>query len=67
MARNGTECPKGTILACTTLNETTGSQPGEEATLGHEVIDSTNRKIEFETLNSQCFDPSMNNPNHPLQ
>ncbi|KAL0726000.1 hypothetical protein Bca4012_022093 [Brassica carinata] len=32
---NGTECPKGTIPV-RRLNETTGSQPGEEATLGHE-------------------------------
>lgn len=34
--QNGTECPKGTI-PIRRLNRTTGSQPGEEATLGHEV------------------------------
>uniref|UniRef100_A0A0D3BD17 Neprosin PEP catalytic domain-containing protein n=1 Tax=Brassica oleracea var. oleracea TaxID=109376 RepID=A0A0D3BD17_BRAOL len=37
---NGTECPKRTIPV-RQLNRTTGSQPGQEATLGHEYAIGT--------------------------
>ncbi|KAF3507286.1 hypothetical protein F2Q69_00004245, partial [Brassica cretica] len=48
---NGTECPKRTIPV-RQLNRTTGSQPGQEATLGHEIGANIRHKQHIMSLSS---------------